>query len=166
MVLAALPAAGWQAGKQDKEKKGKSAGVILSQDATADDVGLPLYPNAQRLKATSNESSAVQMGVWGHSGGFKLVVLKLQSSDSLEKIAMFYRKALSKYGQVLDCSKPAPKHDGAGGRETNALDCDDDEPTNGGIALKAGTKEKQHVVGVEPKGNHNEIALVYLESPK
>jgi hypothetical protein len=166
MVLAVLPAAARQDAKQEKEKKGKSAGFILSQDATADDVGLPLYPGARRLKDTPNESSAVQLGLWGHSGGFKLVVLKLESSDSPEKIAAFYRKALAKYGQVLDCSKPAPKHESASGGEGNALDCEDDQPTNGGIALKVGTKEKQHVVGVEPKGNHNEIALVYLEGPK
>jgi len=166
MVLVALPAACGQDGKQDKEKKGKSAGVILSQDATAEDVGLPLYPGAQRLKDTPNESSAVQLGLWGHSGGFKLVVLKLVSSDSPEKIAAFYRKALAKYGQVLDCTKPAPKQANVSGDQPGALDCEDDPPENGGIALKAGTKEKQHVVGIEPKGNHNEIALVYLESPK
>ena len=163
VIFATLAAVGSQDGKPEKEKKGKTGGFILSQDATAEDVGLPLYPGAQRLKDTPNETSAVQLG---HSGGFKLVVLKLVSSDSPEKIAAFYRKALAKYGEVLDCSKPAPKHENTGGDQTNALDCEDDEPENGGIALKAGTKEKQHVVGVAPKGNHNEIALVYLESPK
>src|SRR5262249_33919679 len=67
IAFATLPVAGGssgrQDGKQDKDKKGsgKSAGVILSNDATAEDVGLPLYPGSQRLKETPDESSAVQL---------------------------------------------------------------------------------------------------------
>lgn len=161
LALGAMPAAGRNASGQDKNKKGsnKSAGFILSQDATAEDVGLPIYPGAQRLQDTPDESSAVQMG---HSSGFKLVVLKLESSDSPEKIAAFYRNALAKYGEVLDCSKPAPKHK----QQPDTLACDDDEPTDGAIELKAGTKEKEHVVGIETKGNHSHIALIYLVNPK
>jgi len=157
-----------QDGKQDKDKKGsgKSAGLILSKDATAEDVGLPLYPGSQRLKEAPDESSAVQLGLWGHSGGFKLVVLKLESADSPAQVAAFYRKALSQYGQVLDCSKTAAKAEKAGGAQSNVIDCEDDEPVEGGFTLKAGTKEKQHVVGIAPKGNHSKIALIYLENPK
>lgn len=172
VVLAVLPVAGYtssrQDGKENKDKKGsgKSAGFILNQDATAEDVGLPLYPGAQRLKDTSDESSAVQMGLWGRSGGFKLVVLKLESSDSPAKIAEFYRKALSKYGQVLDCGKAAAKPEKAATASSDALDCEDDEPVDGSFTLKAGTKERQHVVGVQPKDGHSKIALVYLENPK
>ena len=44
------------------------------------------------------------MGLWGGSSGFKLFVLKMESSDAPEKVAAFYRKALAKYGTVLDCS--------------------------------------------------------------
>jgi hypothetical protein len=159
---------GRQDDKQAKDKKasGKSAGVVLSQDATAEDVGLPLYPRSQRLKESPDESSSVQLGLWGRSGGFKLVVLKLESVDSPAQIAAFYRTALSKYGQVLDCSKPPAKPDKAGSSQSNALDCEDDEPVAGGFTLKAGTKDKQHVVGVAPKGNHSKIALIYLENPK
>src|SRR5215475_11237193 len=159
---------GGQDNKQDKDKKGsgKSAGVILSNDATAEDVGLPLYPGSQRLKEAPDESSAVQLGLWGHSGGFKLVVLKLESADSPAQVAAFYRKALSQYGQVLDCGKAAAKAEKAGGAQSNAIDCDDDDSVKGGFTLKAGTKDKQHLVAVAPEGNHSKIALVYLENPK
>src|SRR5260370_21003410 len=164
MVLAALPVAGRSSSQQDgKNKKGtgKSAGFILSEDATAEDVGLPLYPGSQRLKE-KDESSVVQLGLWVHSGGFKLVVLKLESGDAPAKIAAFYRQALGKYGQVLDCSQPGAKPAKAG---ADTLDCEDDQPVEGGFTLKAGTKEKQHVVGVEPKGGRSKIALVSLENP-
>lgn len=172
IALATLPVAGLspsqQESKQGKDKKGsgKSSGLIVSKDATAEDVGLPLYPGSQRLKEAPDESSAVQLGLWGHSGGFKLVVLKLESPDSPAQVAEFYRKALSKYGQVLDCSRAAAKPEKAGGSRSNSLDCEDEEPVEGGFTLKAGTEDKQHVVGIAPKGSHTKIALIYLENPK
>ena len=172
ITLAMLPVAGrgrgGQDGKQDKDKKGsgKSAGLILTKDATQEDVGLPLYPGSQRLKEAPDESSAVQLGLWGHSGGFKLVVLKLESADSPAQVAAFYRKALSQYGQVLDCSTAAAKPEKTGGDQSNVIDCEDDDSVKGGFTLKAGTKEKQHVVAVAPEGNHSKIALIYLENPK
>lgn len=167
MVLAVLAVAGQSPDKQEKDKKDTSKGIgfILSQDATAKDVGLPVYPGAQRRKDTDDESSALQMGLWGGSSGFKLVVLKLQSDDSPDKVAAFYRKALTKYGQVLDCGKSDSKHEKASGGHSSALDCDADHPVDGGFTLKAGTKEKQHVVGVEPNGKHSYIALVLVEAP-
>jgi len=44
------------------------------------------------------------MGIWGSSFGFKLAVMKMESNDAPEKIAEFYKKALAKYGTVLNCS--------------------------------------------------------------
>jgi hypothetical protein len=171
IALATLAVAGrspgGQNGKQDKDKKGsgKSTGLVLTKDANAEDVGLPLYPGSQRLKEAPDESSSVQLGLWGHSGGFKLVVLKLESADSPAQVAAFYRKALSQYGQVLDCSTAAAKPEKAGD-QSNAIDCEDDDSVKGGFTLKAGTKDKQHVVAVAPEGNHSKIALIYLENPK
>jgi hypothetical protein len=158
-VLMALPM-----GLQSKDKKGsKSVGFVLSQDATPKEVGLPAYPGAQRSKDTSDDSSALQMGAWGGDSGFKLVLLKLDSSDSPEKIATYYRKALAKYGAVLDCGRSASKH--ARGQK-NELSCDDDTAANGGFVFKSGTQREQHVVGIEPQGDHTRISLVYVETPE
>jgi hypothetical protein len=33
------------------------------------------------------------------------------------------------------------------------------------MEFKAGTKEKQHVVGIEPNGSGSVFQLVYVESP-
>lgn len=149
---------------QETKRSHNSIGFIFSQDASASDVGLPVYPGAQRSNDTSDDSSALQMGLWGPSSGFKLVVLKLDSNDAPERVAAFYRKALGRYGRVLDCAKSASRHEKAGSR-SNALDCEADQPVDGGFTLKAGTKDKQHVVGVEPRGSHSRIALVYVEAP-
>lgn len=157
-VLVALPMS-----LQSKDKKNsKSVGFILSQDATPKEVGLPAYPGAQRSADTSDDSSALQMGAWGGNSGFKLVVLKLDSNDAPEKIAAYYRKALGKYGVVLDCGRSALKHDRG---KKNELTCDD-TAADGGFVFKAGTQQEQHVVGIERQGDHTRISLVYVMTPE
>jgi len=163
-----LPAGAQDKQDQNKDQKhsNKSVGLILSGDATPQDVGLPAYPGAQRRKDTDNDSSALQMGLWGGNSGFKLVLLKLDSDDSPEKVATFYRRALAKYGKVLDCKKSEAKTEKDGESSSHEIKCDDDQPPAGGFTLKAGTKERQHIVGIEPRGSHSTISLVYLEAPK
>lgn len=164
--LGASLAVGQSSSQQDKEKtsSGKSVGFIFSEDASAKDVGLPIYPGAQRFKDSSDESSSVQMGLWGGSKGFKLVVLKLQSDDAPEKIAAFYRKALRRYGTVVDCS--ASSADRKKSDSDGQFDCEQAHPEAGGFAFTAGTKRNQHIVAVEPDGKHAKISLVYLWTPK
>jgi hypothetical protein len=102
--------------------------------------------------------------LWGGSSGFKLAVLKLESNDAPEKVAAFYRKALAKYGKVLDCADSSkPMIEKEKGKSSNELGCEDERPENGELVLKAGTKEEQHVVGIEAKGGLTVFHLVYVE---
>ncbi len=76
-----------------------------------------------------------------------------------------YKKALSKYGTVLNCSDRSQKantQDKSG--SSNKLECDDDKPEKGGLVFKAGTKEKQHVVAIQPNGQGSLFQLVYVEA--
>jgi hypothetical protein len=154
--------------RQDKDQKSsnKSVGFVLSGDATGQEVGLPIYPGAKRRKDTSDESSALKLGLWAGSSGFKLVLLKLVSDDSPEKIAAFYRKALAEYGTVIDCGKPGAKSEKPASTTSTEIQCDDDQEVEAGYALKAGTKQKQHLVAIERREGHSDISLVYLEAPK
>jgi hypothetical protein len=105
------------------------------------------------------------MGLWGGSFGFKLAVMKMESNDAPEKIAEFYRKALAKYGTVLNCSDPSQKGTAKDKeRSSNKLECEDDKPEKGGMLFKAGTKEKQHVVAIQPNGHGSLFQMVYLEA--
>src|SRR5258708_9017346 len=90
-------------GAQDKD----GAGITLSKQATPKEVGLPAYPGAKLLKDEKEDSPSVQMGLWGSTFGFKLAVMKMESNDTPDKIAEFYRKALAKYGTVLECPDPS-----------------------------------------------------------
>ena len=156
LLAAALPLAA------QESKDSHSVGITASDEVSAQDLGLPLYPGARRYKDKSDDSSAVKLGLWGGDSGFKLVVLKLRSEDPADKVATFYRKALAKYGKVLDCGDPkAPR--AAEGKSSKELTCDADEPKAGEQVFKSGTKEKQHVVGIQSSGGHTLFQLVYLE---
>jgi hypothetical protein len=162
VLISANPGrAGEDRGAQDKD----GAGVTFSKQATPKDVGLPGYPGARPHKEENGDSPSVQMGLWGESFGFKLAVMKMESNDAPERIAEFYKKALAKYGTVLNCSDPSQKAGAKdkGGSSTK-LECDDEKPEKGGLLFKAGTKEKQHLVAIQPNGAGSLFQLLYLEA--
>ena len=144
---------------QEPEKEG--AGVIISGKATAQDVGLPIYPNSIPHKDNPDDSSAARLGLWGGGYVFKLAVVKMETADLPEKVAGFYKKALAQYGKVLDCTNPAPAP--ADQKDSSkTLTCGDDRPEKGGMLFKAGTKEKQHIVNIHPNGQGSLYELVAL----
>jgi hypothetical protein len=146
------------------------AGAVISGEANAKDVGLPLYPGSKRHKDKDSDSTGANLGLWGGGSGFKLFVLKMESADSPDKVADFYKKALAKYGPVLDCSHPSSptsdknKSDSNKSDSSKTLECGDDKPDNGGMLFKAGTKELQHIVGIQPNGNSTLFQIVYLSA--
>lgn len=149
------------AGAQDQ----KGAGVTIAGDAEAKDLGLPLYPGSRRHKDKDSDSPGANLGLWGGGSGFKLAVLKMESDDPPDRIARYYKKALGKYGKVLDCSHPSSDDaDSTKDASSKALTCADDKPEPGGMMFKAGTKEKQHIVGVQPNGGGTLYQLVYVAS--
>ena len=144
--------------QQEPEKEG--AGVIISGKASSSDLGLPFYPGSTPHKDDSNDSQAARLGLWGGGSGFKLAVVKMDTPDSPEKVAAFYKKALAKYGKVLDCTHPAAASESD--KNSNALTCSDDKSDAGGMLFKSGTKEKQHIVSIRPNAKGSSYDLVAL----
>ena len=158
-VLGVMLAIGVCAQAQDSEQDG--AGIVVSGKATSHDVGLPFYPGAKLYKKDNDDSDAARLGLWGGSYGFRLVVVKMKSGDAPGKIAAFYKKALAKYGTVLDCTNgggQASRDDDS----SQSLTCDDDKPDKGGMLFKSGTKKNMHLVGVEPQSDGTVFELVYV----
>jgi hypothetical protein len=167
VLLTALPLAAQDnknSGTQQSSSDNDSIGFNLGKNASTKDVGLPIYPGARRHQDDANDSSALNMGLWGGTAGFKLFVLKMESADAPEKVAAFYRKALAKYGTVLDCSNASAASATNDDKTSKKLTCDDEKPKPGEISLKAGTKDKQHAVGIEPNGSGSTFQLVYMET--
>ena len=164
LLAAAMPAAAQDKKDSDANKSDSdSIGFIASKNASAKEVGLPMYPGSRRHKDDSDDNSSLQLGAWGGSFGFKIAVVKMESDDAPDKIAKFYRKALSKYGKVLNCSdtaEAAVQKD----KPSNGLDCDSDHAEKGEIVLKSGTKEMQHIASVKANGSGSVYDLVFVEA--
>jgi hypothetical protein len=160
-VLALMVANSANAGAAREVQDKDGAGITFSKQATAKEVGLPVYSGAKLHRDEKDDSPSVQMGIWGSAFGFKLAVMKLESNDAPEKIAEFYKKALAKYGTVLNCSEPSQK---PSAKDSNKLECGDDKPEKGGLLFKAGTKEKQHLVAIQSNGQGSLFQLVYVEA--
>src|SRR5256884_3248140 len=74
-----------------------------------------------------NQSSG-KFGLWGNSFAFKLAVVTLNSNDSPQKVATFYKKALAKYGTVLDCGASSSEAgDKNESQSSNQLSCETED---------------------------------------
>jgi hypothetical protein len=143
-------------------KGGLDLGLSVSDDATAKDVGLPQYPGSQPYEdKREGSSSAANVGFSSPLFGLKVVAVKLETSDEPEKVAAFYRQALSKYGTVLDCSDPEASKGGA--KKDDELECDADELDEHSAVYKVGTEEHQRVAAIKPHGRGTRFALVYVD---
>ena len=152
--------------KESGSKGSQGAGIYFNAEASAKDVGLPLYPGARPYREKDENQSSAKFGLWGSSFAFKLAVVKLESNDSPQRVAAFYKKALAKYGAVLDCGASSSEaNDKNESKSSNQITCETDKPGPGEMTLKAGTKDKQHIVGVQPSGAGSIFQLVYVESP-
>jgi hypothetical protein len=141
----------------------KGAGLVITPEAKSKDVGLAVYPGSKPHKEKDDDSTGANLGLWGGGSGFKLAVLKMETADSPAKVADYYKKALAKYGTVLDCSRSSAKpDDSAKDDSSKVLTCGDDKAEAGGMLFKSGTKDKQHIVGIQPLGNGTFYQLVYV----
>ena len=158
-------------------------GIHVNTDqTTASDVGLPLYPGAILVTNDDKHKSAdVHMGF----GEWQLRIRAVSygTPDDQDKVAEFYKKALARYGDVLTCKNKQPvgtptvTAEGLtcedGGKNVN-VNVNDDNGKKGshfdiheGTELKAGSKRHQHIVGVQDKKEDGKtvFALVVLDLP-
>jgi hypothetical protein len=184
-VLAAGLAAALLAGcRVESDKHGDSDNVTISTPfggmqvktndaATAEGLGMPVYPGAQLLKKDKDDESAdVEMSF----GNFQMRVktVSYRTGDSTGKVEAFYRSGLRRFGDVIACRDNRPV--GAPARTQEGLTCDnsddkqshnsvDDRPDKGALELKAGSRQHQHIVAVQAEGGGTKIELVALDLP-
>jgi len=142
------------------DQKKFSAALNVSGTATAEDVGLPNYPGSKLVQESDKSESGANINFATPMFGFKVVAVKMITSDQPESVAKFYRDALSKYGTVLDCSygvKNKPKS------SDEELDCDSDTSTKHELVYKVGTGKNQRIVAVKPHGTGSQFDLVHVD---
>jgi len=148
---------------------------VNTDETTASDLGLPVYPGAVEVKGDDKHKSAdVHLGF----GAFQLRVRAVSYSthDSREQVTAFYKKALGRYGNVLTCQggvavgTPAVTAEGLSctddAKNGNVKIDDSDLKMQGGFQLKAGSKRHQHILGFKdaPPGETH-FSLVALDLP-
>jgi hypothetical protein len=155
---------------QDKQVDIKTlvGGIHVSKQADASDVGLAVYPGAHpKEKGSDGDDKSANVNISGFGFGLKVVALEYASDAPPDKILAFYKNELKRYGSVLECHisghvnmnmKMSDKSKG----DSHDLTCDDNSGSN--IELKAGTRENQHLVAVEPDGKGSSFSLVYLRT--
>jgi hypothetical protein len=152
-------------------------GVHVNTDQTsAADLGLPVYPGAQAVKGDDKHKSAdvhLGFGEWE----LRVRAVSYGSSDNQDQVAAFYKKALGRYGDVITCQGHSPV--GTPIATSEGLTCSDDGNSanmkrdrgdyNLGYAsmeLKAGSRRHQHIVGFENSSmGQTRFALVALDLP-
>ena len=151
-------------------------GIHVNTDqTTAADLGLPVYPGAETIKGDDKHKSAdVHMGF----GEWELRVraVSYATPDSEEKVTAFYKKALARYGDVITCQGNAPV--GTPTATSEGLTCDENKSPKvqidrgdygvgaRSLELKAGSKRHQHIVGYEsPLEGKTRFALVAIDLP-
>jgi hypothetical protein len=150
-------------------------GVHVNTDqVTATDLGLPVYPGAKQVNDKGDHKSAdVHMGF----GEWQMRVRAVSYStrDSQDQVAAFYKKGLGRYGDVVTCQGNSPvgmptvTSEGLGCEENKGPKVNVDGRDFGkgnSLTLKAGSKRHQHIVGFENQvDGQTRFALVALDLP-
>jgi hypothetical protein len=154
-------------------------GIHVNTDQTsAADLGLPVYPGAQPIKGDDKHKSAdvhLGFGEWE----LRVRAVSYGATDSEDQVTAFYKKSLGKYGDVITCKghsavgTPTTTSEGltcaddsSGKGSTVKIDSSDYGGGDGGLELKAGSKRHQHIVAFEsPKDGQTRFALVALDLP-
>jgi hypothetical protein len=148
---------------------------VNTNQTTAADLGLPVYPGAQTVSDDDKHKSAdvhLGFGEWE----LRVRAVSYATPDSQDKVLAFYKKALGRYGDVISCQGNTPV--GTPVTTSEGLTCANDKGSNvqidrsdygsskNGLELKAGSKRHQHIVGFEdPKDGQTRFALVALDLP-
>jgi hypothetical protein len=143
-------------------------GIHVSKQADASDVGIPVYPGARMKEKDSDGSDkSANVNISGFGYGIRVVALEYESDDAPAKVLDFYKDQLKKYGSVLECHTSGhfnlDMKMGSHGRDSsNELTCEGNHGSN--VELKAGRKDDQHIVAVEPQGKGSGFSLVYVRT--
>jgi hypothetical protein len=157
--------------KKTADGKGKNvqidtpvAHLHVSENADASETGLPVYPGAKVFNEDDDQNHQnANVNIGTSFFGLKVVVVKYESDDSVDKVKEYYRRQLEKYGNFLECkANTVAINPGFGDdSKSDALVCEQNSGDN--LELKAGSKRNQHVVSIEPQGKGCKFTLVYVQ---
>jgi hypothetical protein len=165
----------------DKSKDGQDKNVkidtplgglhVRAGDTSAADVGLPAYPGAEIVPDKDGDKSAdvhFGFGEWQ----FRVKAVHYETNVPQESVVTFYRKAMGRYGVVIQCQGDQSVGSPTVTRE--GLSCSDDKGNShvhvsddSSLSLRAGSRHHQHIFALDK--NHaggTRFSLVELQLPE
>ena len=150
--------------------------VHASSQVTPAAIGLPVYPGAKLAVKHGDEDAAFDIGFTFGDTRLRMEGISYDSDDSPDRVLEFYRKALSRYGDVLECdhgravgnlsvtSSGLRCSDKKGGENLNfngRLDSSKDHD------LRAGSPGEFRIAGIDGSGTKSSrFVIMYLKTPK
>lgn len=123
-----------EGGKKDLSINTPVGSIEVHHDVNDDNLGLPLYPGARRVK--DKDSASVDLG-FGGEASVHVLAAKFETSDSLESVRAFYKEQLG-----------------------NAVSKFTDQGSDGKTTFEIKTKNLEKVVALEGAGGKTLIKLV------
>ena len=130
--------------------------VRTAVDASA--TGLPIYPGSRPTQTGRNEPESANVNVGNSYFGVKVVAAKFEHDDAPDPIVDYYRQAMKKYGDVLECHGNIDFK----GRDSHPV-CRERRGSRE-IQLASGTEDRHRIVVVKPRGEGSEFSAVYIET--
>lgn len=149
---------------------------VDTNQLSASDLGLPVYPGATQVKNDENHKSAdihMGFGEWQ----MRIRAVSYSTTDDQDKVAAFYKKALGRYGDVITCKDnvaigtPAATAEGLtcadDGHHGHVQINNHDYAGKDSLQLKAGSKRHQHIVAFDSGNNGGKtvFGMVALDLP-
>ncbi len=148
---------------------------IKTNDAAAQaSVGLPTYPGAELVKkehGADHNDGAADINMSFGSFQMRVKAVSYRTPDSPDKVQAFYRNALRRYGDIIECVNDHPV--GKPDHTAEGLTCDKDnhhnstpsEDKTAKVEFKTGSEKHQHIVSIEHEGAGTKFGLVALDLP-
>lgn len=150
--------------------------IHANSDVSPADIGLPAYPGATPAHKHGDDKAAFDIGFSYGDTHFRMRGISYDSDDSPGRILDFYRKALGRYGDVLECDHGRPV--GSLTVTSSGLRCSDRKNgdhlnIDGHIDsskdhdLRAGSPEEFRIVGInESESQSARFVIMYVKTPK
>ncbi len=136
--------------------------IHVDKGADVKDTGLPVYAGSRVKQKNDNDNDEknANVNISTSAFGLRVVAVEYESDDSPSKLIAYYKDQLKKYGNVLECHTTGHNYSYHSDSHSDELKCEGDTGKN--IELKAGTKNNQHIVSIEPRDKGSNFALVYV----
>ena len=144
---------------------------VRSDQTSAADLGLPAYPGAHVTPDGQGDKSAdvhLGFGQWQ----LRVQVVSYDTPDAKDKVVDFYKNALRRFGDVIECQGNRAvgqlsmtseglscKEDNRGDVHVNGMDDDS------GFTLRAGSRRHQHIFVLKSADAGTRFALIELQLP-